>query len=517
MTVSTIDAYLANAEERTEGTDKAFILSLSDYDFQRNIDELSKRFVLNKHFLKTWRQPEKAPTEKKPEQGRALALEEVTPWPDPVSGEDLFNTIETMIHAFLVAPDATPRIIALWAAMTFLTEDLAVLPMLVFASPVKRSGKTTALELTRRLSNKAIMASSITSAAIFRIVEKYSPTLLLDEADSVFRTNDDIRTLVNASFTRNSAVVFRVQGDDLEPRAFSSFCPKALALIGHLPDTLADRSIVVPMRRKKPDEKTDRLRADRDMGFSELRSMLARWISDNRAEIIEHDPDIPPSLNDRQADIFRELLRIADTIGGRWPGQIRADAVSICENADDDGDLKTMLLQDIQNYFESVPGIKQASSLSIVEYLIAQEGRPWAELRNGHPLTANGLARMLRGFGIESKTIRAGNGTPRGYLVDSFEEVFSRYLQTKCNTATNSINSLPDKDLQCFPGVAVADSKRNIQEPRDTSRGNVADCCGSEAKQKQENNTSKPIFNIALDADCCSVAVGIGEAELEIF
>jgi putative DNA primase/helicase len=441
-----IDTYIADTKERTEETDRAFILSLTDYYFQRNIDNLSGRLKLPKGFLRKWRQTEKEAIGQQV-QGHVVAFEDVTPWPESVCGEELFNSIESQIRAFLIASDATPRIIALWCAMTFLVADLAVLPMLVFSSPVKRSGKTTALEITHRLSNRAIMASSITPAAIFRIVEKYSPTLLLDEADTVFRTSDDLRTLINASFTKNSAVVFRVQGNDLEPRAFSSFCPKALALIGHLPDTIVDRSIVVPMRRKKPGEVTDRLRADRDMGFSELRAMLARWILDNREEILEHDPDIPSSLNDRQADIFRELLRIADTIGGCWPGQIRTDAINICESVDDEDDLKTMLLGDIRSFFDSIPEVKQASSQSIVDYLITLEGHPWAELRNGRPITTHGLARMLHGFNIEPKTIRAGNGTPKGYLLEGFQEVFSRYLKTYQNTATKEINYMSVNDL----------------------------------------------------------------------
>jgi len=508
--MQSLDAYLANAELRTEQTDKAFVLSLSGYDFDRSTDELSAKLGLSKRLLKQWRASEKVAARKPDtQQGRAVELADVEPWEEAVDGVELFNAIESAIRTFLIAPEPTARIMALWAALTYLVGDLSVLPMLVFTSPMKQSGKTTALELVRRLSNKAIMASSISPAAVFRIVEKYLPTLLLDEADSVFKTNDELRTLVNGSFTRNSATVFRVVGDDMEPRAFSSFCPKALALIGHLPDTLTDRSITVPMRRKKPDEKVERLRADRDMGFPDLRAMLARWVADNKTEILECDPAIPVALNDRQADCWRELLRIADTIGGRWPEQVRADAVAVCASAEDDGDLKTELLRDIQGYFEEMPGLKQVASATLIEYLVALEGRPWAELRGGKPMTTNTLARMLRGFGIEPKTIRAGDGTPKGYAAESFKDIFARYLPDR-HTATNNNKAIQDKELKCCGNVAVADSRRNIEEISDVSNKNVAVCCGSETQQKQKRNTVNLLFKKEIDEQCCGVAVETG-------
>lgn len=441
---------------RTEETDRDFVTSLSEYEFNLNLNDLAKGLGLSKKYLRTWFQNNQAPNPK-PSQGQALVFAEVEPWSGEVEGESLFNMIETVLNTYLIAPDTTPRLIGLWAAMTYLVDDLCVLPMLVFTSPTKRSGKTTALELTRRLSNKAIMASSISPAALFRIVERFKPTLLLDEADSVFHNNEDLRTLINASYTKSTATVFRVQGDDFEPVAFSTFCPKALALIGRLPDTLADRSISVPLRRKLPNETTERLRADKDLGFTELRAMLARWTADNRENIISIDPQIPVELNDRQADCWREIFRIADAIGGRWPAQVRADAVMICENVDDDGDIKIMLLEDLKAYFDTLGDVRQVTSQAIIGYLNNLEGRPWSELREGRPITPNTLARMLRGFNIVPKSIRIGESTPKGYELKAFSEIFSRYLVPKRNTATLPPNSKGQKELPGIDNVAVSE------------------------------------------------------------
>jgi len=97
---------------------------------------------------------------------------------------------------------------------------------------------------------RALLSSNISPASLFRIVEKYSPTLLVDEADSFLRDKEELRGILNSGHTRDAAYVVRTVGDENEPRRFSTWAAKAVALIGHLPDTLADRSLVVPMRRR---------------------------------------------------------------------------------------------------------------------------------------------------------------------------------------------------------------------------------------------------------------------------
>jgi hypothetical protein len=74
-------------------------------------------------------------------------------------------------------------------------------------------------------------------AAIFRVVEMTKPTLLMDEADTFFHDNDELRGILNAGH-RKGGCVLRCEGDDLEPRMFSTWAPAAIAAIGELPDTL---------------------------------------------------------------------------------------------------------------------------------------------------------------------------------------------------------------------------------------------------------------------------------------
>ena len=66
--------------------------------------------------------------------------------------------------------------------------------------------------------------------------------------------NDELRGILNSGHSRRLAVVIRTVGDEHEARTFSTWCAKAIALIGKLPDTLEDRSIIIRMRRRAPDD-----------------------------------------------------------------------------------------------------------------------------------------------------------------------------------------------------------------------------------------------------------------------
>lgn len=222
----------------------------------------------------------------------------------------------------------------------------------------------------------------------------------------------------------------RTAGDDHEPRVFSTWAPKVVALIGELPDTLADRSITIPMRRRNPTETVERLRLDRLGELEPLRRMAWRWARDHENELREADPSVPPGLHDRAADNWRSLLAIADLAGGEWPNRARETALALAGGADDDdGSVRTLLLRDLKEIFEK-RGTDRLSSQDIVATLERMEERPWPEWgRSRKPLSKTGLAKLLKPFGVRPKTVKMPDGsTPRGYRRDELDESWSRYL-----------------------------------------------------------------------------------------
>jgi putative DNA primase/helicase len=218
------------------------------------------------------------------------------------------------------------------------------------------------------------------------------------------------------------------------------------------------------MRRRLPDEAIERLRSDKDQGFQPLLARIARWTQDNAEKILAQEPEIDPALSDRQADVWRELLRIADTAGGSWPQRARIAAIELCAKQSDDGDLGIRLLSDIQKIFAEQPERTKWPSQLLVDELNALDEAPWKEINHGRELTTNRLARMLARFEIRTCTLRDGSKTPKGYSADSFKDVFSRYLPSNRNTATNADNSIAENEIKCCGNVSVADVKRNIDD-----------------------------------------------------
>ena len=172
------------------------------------------------------------------------------------------------------------------------------------------------------------------SAAVFRVVEGYRPCLLVDEADTFLANRRSARRL-NSGHRRGGSVL-RTVGDDHEPRAFATYSAVAIGIIGTLPDTLADRSIPVDLKRKLSSEVTESFRIDR-VGYLEvLARKAARWAQDNAGEIAGADPEMPAGVHSRAADNWRPLFAIADAAGGEWPKRVRAAATQAAAESETD-------------------------------------------------------------------------------------------------------------------------------------------------------------------------------------
>ena len=73
----------------------------------------------------------------------------------------------------------------------------------------------------------------------------------------------------------------RCDGAQHEVKDYSVFCPKVLAGIGELPDTIADRCIPIRLERKKKSQETERFRGRDAAQITEpLRLALHHWAQD---------------------------------------------------------------------------------------------------------------------------------------------------------------------------------------------------------------------------------------------
>jgi putative DNA primase/helicase len=346
-----------------------------------------------------------------------------------VDGALLLNDLLFIFTRYLVLPPGAGVALALWVVFSHVHDAFTVSPVLGLSSPTKRAGKTTTLTILRGLVPQPLLTSNVTSAVLFRSIEKFVPTLLIDEADSFLKDSEELRGVLNSGHTRSAAAVIRSVGDQHEPRVFSTFCPKAIALIGKLPSTLEDRAILITLKRRAPGEKVEHLRLDRI--DSELRALLqkaSRWSRDHLEILRGCDPVVPEGLHDRAADNWRPLLSVAETCGGTWPDEARLAAIRLAAvSVESENTPAIQLLADLREIFVGRNADKIPSD-EIVKELHKLEERPWADFRNGKPISTTQVARLLRPFEIHPKQLWVGNTNSRGYVVTDFEDAFQRYL-----------------------------------------------------------------------------------------
>ncbi|GHU18697.1 hypothetical protein FACS189475_04600 [Betaproteobacteria bacterium] len=408
-----------------------------------------------------------------------IGFDDVEPWPSTVPGDALLSDIASTISRFIVCKPETAHAAALWVCMTWMIDSIQVSPLAVITAPEKRCGKSQLLTLLGKLSHRAMVASNITPAALFRVIDAWQPALMIDEADAFMRENEELRGILNSGHTRDSAYVVRVVGDDHTPKQFSTWGAKAIAGIGHLADTLMDRSIVLELRRKLPHEDVERLRhAESDL-FDNLASRLARFALDNRDTLRRSRPELPARLNDRAQDNWEPLLGIADLAGGLWPEQARNAALVISGASDENGTIGNELLADIQEVFET-KRVERISTADMIEALCADDEKPWATFNRRKPISPRQIAKRLREYGIASKTVRIGYETPKGFERSQFEDVFIRYLSIPPSTSATTQQS------SNHAGFAVADREpvAATQNPSATPEALPSQGCGGVADKK---------------------------------
>ena len=351
----------------------------------------------------------------------------VEPWPEPVDGVAHLDSIFETLKRFIAAKPEVLSAATLWTSFTWFIDDVRVAPLAIITSPEKRCGKTLLSTLMSRLCRDPLLASNISPSALFRSIEKWKPTLILDETDTFLKENEDLRGLINSGHTQNTAFVIRCTGDNHEPTQFNTFGAKLLAGIGNLPETIMDRAVVLRLRRKKQDEKMERIRKTPDSLFDELCRKQARFSADHSKTIADANPTIPENLNDREQDNWEPLLAIADAVGGHWPETARRAAVELSQNEDDQSSIAIQLLSDIRQAF-SEKDFDSISSVDLIEALCADEERPWSTFKQGAKITARQVAYKLRGFDIKSKSLRINGRVMKGYKLKDFEDSFQRYL-----------------------------------------------------------------------------------------
>jgi putative DNA primase/helicase len=357
-------------------------------------------------------------------------LSPVEPWPEPVVGTELLDGLLDVYDRYIVLPNkhAGPAL-ALWTLHTYAHEAATHSPIFDISSPAPRCGKTNLLTILSLLVIRPLSAANVTPAVVFRAIDRWHPTMLIDEGDTFLSDQSELRGVLNSGHKRSQAFVVRCVGDDFKPERFSTWCPKAFAHIGRMHPTLEDRAIRVTLRRKLKSDTVQRIPNSAD-AWLDIRRKAVRWCADHLDCLKKAAPVIPRELNDRAADNWEPLLAIADACGSDWAKVAREAAVAL-SGVDDDETEAIVLLRDLKTIFErekieDPSGVAMASVAIAVE-LAKMEDRKWPEYKHGKPITPANIAALLKLFKIFPRKVRSNGHQVQGYRFDQFEWTFKRY------------------------------------------------------------------------------------------
>jgi len=409
-------------------------------------------------------------------------VEGVEPWDKEVDGSELANRMAKTINRYCVLSDHSVNATTLWIIASYGIDSFRIFAKLGITSPQKRCGKTTFLETISALCNRALLSSNLTAAVLFRVIEEWQPTLIVDEMDTFIEGNEELRGIINSGHNRKLAYVMRVEGDanTRTPRRFSTWTPTVLAKIGIFPDTIADRIVAILLKRKMADDVVERLPANLDDRCLTIRRQCQRWVNDNQNRLSVSAPETPDVNNDRAEDNWLPLLAVADLLGGDWPDKARSAMIHIESNAnrDDSDDLAIMLLRDIQKLVVTHRWTTTIPSTRLTEELNLLDERPWPGLRNDRGISTHIVAKMLSPFGLKSGSRRNADGkagTLKGYRADVFSDVCSRYLSTtrlQCGTTAQRRSHAGSSDFQ------TGTSDTSVPDLKVPKPSNHAGCAG---------------------------------------
>jgi hypothetical protein len=428
------------------------------------------------------------------------------PAPGPADGAELLGQLAAALTRYVVLPSAeSADAVTCWIAASHGQQAFEHATRLVIKSPEKRCGKSRLMDVIEATCGQPMITVNISPAALVRSIGDDPPTLLLDEADTVFGRkagadqHEDLRGILNAGHQRNRPYV-RWDVATRSRENCPTFAMAALAAIGDMPDTIEDRAVIIHMRRRAAGETARPFRQRRDRpALRELGERVGAWVSEHLDELRDAEPAMP--LEDREADTWEPLIAIGDLAGGDWPARIRKAAeVLTAAASDSQASLGVRLLTDLRNVFADEP---QLASAQIIARLCAMPEAPWSTLAKGAPIDQRKLATLLRPYDVRPHTVRIGPDTPRGYEAADLHDAWARYVPPERNirnTATQpgvspgqdtldlvaDANRVADasatRDHQAaaaYPGssAGVADASATAQQTRspDQQRCGVAD------------------------------------------
>jgi hypothetical protein len=371
-------------------------------------------------------------------------------WQDASAGL-LLDDLVALLRRFVVLTPEQLDAVALWIVHTHAFEAADATPYLLVTSAEKRSGKTRLLEVLELSVARPWFTGHVTAAVLVaKTAQEPPPTLLLDESDAAFKGareySEALRGILNNGYRRGGKYSLSVRrGNTWEPLDRNVFGPKAIAGIGDLPDTVADRGIPIRLQRKSRLEVVERFRRRIvEPAATGIHDRIASWAEPNSEYLRNLQLDLPEELGDRAQDVWEPLFAIADAAGGDWPARARRAAVELSRaSAWQEDSLGVRLLSDIRTVFAEKDDPDRLRSGELISELAKIPESPWGDL-NGKIITPQSIARLLKPYEIRTRELWVNSKKERGYQRSQFVDAWARYLPEKVVGTVEVVDAAAD-------------------------------------------------------------------------
>jgi Protein of unknown function (DUF3631) len=345
----------------------------------------------------------------------------------PNATEVALDQVQEVFDEYVTFPSDEARdAVVLWVLHTHVFASFESTPRLSIRSTEPGSGKTRVLEVMEHLVPKAMNAVYVTPGVMWRSMEQGHPTMMLDEADTIFGKSGSgsahryLRGIINAGHRKGATVPRCVGSEDV--KQFHVFGPVVLAGIGRLPETIANRSVEIVMRRRRKGDRE--IRPFRvKFAIPELRKAYENceeWAQSAGMELDMSMPELP--VKDRDADVWEPLVSIADMASEQWGKRARkACAALTADSKEKPVSLGARLLKDIHAVFGDA---EQLFTWEVLDGLYRLDDSPWEP----GEFDSRKLSRMLVEYGIAPSVMRKGKEVARGYKRADFIETWERYV-----------------------------------------------------------------------------------------
>lgn len=339
--------------------------------------------------------------------------------------QELIKKIQSFIHHYL---DVTPffeKLSAYYVLFTWVYDGFNELPYLRAIGDFG-SGKTRLLQTIGSICYKPIFANGATTVSpIFRLIDGFRGTLILDEADFHYSEAwSEIVKILNSGHSKGMPVVRSEGGDkkEFEPRAFNVFCPKIIATRGYFKDkALESRFIVEEMGHRK-------LRDDIPISLPnifwdealELRNYLLMFRLKNFGKKTIDESLVDRSLEPRLNQIIVPLASIIDNLDLREELKTSVAEYSqqmICDRGMEFEGQILEVINELKNSGTTEPLIKQIKDKLLEKYGDDFDKKP----------TDRGIgARIRKSFKLHTQRGRDGYFIPATEK-EKLERLFERY------------------------------------------------------------------------------------------